>query len=149
VTDPRDRALTDIRDVVVRHGWAIRHVLADTATENAAFSYTVGLTSRGWPELIVTGLPSTVADMFIRNAVDVQVEKGPFRSGDRTDVLTEAGDVVFLSADDVSGMTATTEIVRTFTALQLVWPDSAGHLPWEGDYRNSRTSQPLLGAASS
>ena len=149
MTDPRDRALADIRDLVARHGWAIRHVLADTAAGRAAFSYTVGLTSRGWPELIITGLPSTVADAFIRNAVDVQVEKGPFRSGDRTDELAEEGDVVFLSADDVSGMTATTELVRAFTALQLVWPDSAGHFPWQDGYRNPSTSQPLLGAAPS
>lgn len=87
--------------------------------------------------------------MFIRNAVDVQVEKGPLRSGDRTDELTKAGDVVFLSADDVSGMTATTEIVRNFTALQRVWPDSAGHFRWQDDYQDPSTSQPLLGAASS
>lgn len=129
MTDPRDHAFDDITDLVARHGWAIRHVLADAAAGQAAFSYTVELTSRGWPELIITGLPSTVADVFIRNAVDVQVENGPFRSGDRTDELTEAGDVVFLSADDVSGMTATTGIAGAFTALQLVWPDSAGHFP--------------------
>ena len=120
VTDPRDRALADIEGLVARYGWAIRHVLADTAGGHAAFSYTVGLTSRGWPELIITGLPSTVADVFIRNAVDVQAEKGPFRPGDRTKELTEEGDVVFLSAEDVRGMTATTELVPAFTALQLV-----------------------------
>ena len=147
VTDSPNRALADITDLVARHGWAIRHVLADPEAGRAGFSYTVGLTSRGWPELIITGLPSAVADVFIRNAVDVQLEKGPFRAGDRTEELTEEGDVVFLPVDDVSGMTATAEIVGVFTALQLVWPDSTGHFPWQNGYRNPSTAQPLLGAA--
>ena len=145
MSDPRDHALADISDLVARHGWGIRHVLPDTASAQAAFSYTVGLTHRGWSELIITGLPTTVADVFIRNAVDAQTEQGAFRPGDRTDELTESGDVVFIAADEVSGMTATTEIVGAFSALQLVWPDSAGHFPWQAGYRNSRASQPLLG----
>ena len=72
--------------------------------------------------------------------------KEQFRSGDRPDELTEAGHVEFQSADHVSGMTATIDKVRAFTALQLVWPDSAGHFPWQDRCRNLSTSQPLLGA---
>ena len=148
MNDPSDLALTDIRELVARHGWAIRHVLPDTASAQAPFSYTVGLTSRGWSELIITGLPTALADVFIRNAVDVQVQNGAFRAGDRSDELTESGDVMFIPAEDVSGMTATTEIVGAFSALQLVWPDSAGHFPWHPRYRNSNASQPLLGTAA-
>ena len=76
MTGPRDHGLADVRDLLARHGWVIRHVLADAAAGHAAFSYTVALSSRGWPELIITGLPSTVADVFIRSAVNVQVEQG-------------------------------------------------------------------------
>jgi len=148
MNDPRDQALADIKGLVARHGWAIRHVLPDTAAAQTSFSYTVGLTFRGWPELIITGLPMAVADAFIRNAVDVQVEKGAFRAGDLTDELAESGDVMLMAADDVSGMSATTEIVGAFSALQLVWPDSAGHFPWDAGYRNSSASQPLLGSAA-
>lgn len=148
MNDPRDRALADITELVARHGWAIRHVLPDTASAHASFSYTVGLTSRGWSELIITGLPTAVADAYIRNAIDVQVENGAFNAGDRTDELTESGEVMFIHAEDVSGMTATTEIVGAFSALQLVWPDSAGHFPWHPRYRNLSASQPLLGTAA-
>ena len=147
MSDPRDQAIADIRGLVDRHGWAVRHVLSDAASAQMSFSYSVGLTSRGWPELVITGLPAAVADAFIRNTVDAQAERGPFRAGDRTDQLTDSGHVMFITADDVSGMTATAEIVGTFSALQLVWPDSADHLPWEADYRNSSASQPLLGSS--
>lgn len=149
MSDSRDQALVDITALVSRYGWAIRHVLSDTASGQASFSYTVGLTSRGWPELVITGLPAPVAETFIRNAVDAQAERGPFRPGDRTNQLTDSGDVLFLAVDDVSGMTATTGIVGTFSALQIVWPDSDGHFPWEAAYRNSSASQPLLGATAS
>ena len=30
-------------------------------------------------------------------------------------------------------------------ALQVIWPDSLGHLPWELGYRNRLDAQPLLG----
>ena len=148
MSDPREQALTDIRELVARHGWAIRHVLPDTASAHASFSYTVGLTSRGWPELIITGLPTAVADAFIRNAIDTQVENGAFKAGDRTDELSESGEVMFIPVGDVSGMTATTDIVGVFSALQLVWPDSAGQFPWHPRYRNPSASQPLLGTAA-
>lgn len=145
MSDSPAQALADLRDLVARHGWAIRHVLPDETTAQASFSYTVGLTARGWPELITTGLPAAVADTFIRNAIDVQAENGPFRPGDRTDELTESGHVVFITVSDLRGMTAATEIVGAFSALQLVWPDSAGSLPWHPAYRNAPGSQPLLG----
>jgi hypothetical protein len=145
MVDSRDQALTDIRWLVDEHGWAIRHVLPSPVSGETAFSYTVGLSYRGWPELIITGLPATVAELFIRNAVDVQNENGSFRPGDGTDELTESGDVVFIAAADVRGMTATANIVGAFSALQLVWPDSAGAFPWDTGYRNPIGSQPLLG----
>lgn len=142
-------ALADMKVLVHRHGWAVRHVLADAMSARAAFSYTAGLAARGWPELIITGLPAEVADAFIKNAVEVQAATGPFRAGDRSNELTDSGEVLFIAADDVSGMTATSEIIGAFSALQLVWPDSAGCFPWDADYRNSSASQPLLGTAGS
>ena len=145
MVDSRDQALADIRELVEEHGWAIRHVLPSPASGETAFSYTVGLSYRGWPELIITGLPATVADAFLRNAVDVQDENGSCDPGERSEELTESGDVVFIAVDDVLGMTATANIVGAFSALQLVWPDSAGALPWDAGYRNPIGSQPLLG----
>ncbi len=140
-----DDPVARMRAIVDEYGWGVQHVLPDAQQSGeASFSYTIGLTARGWAELIITGLPPGVAEQFIRNAVDEQQENGPFRAGDRSQELTESGSVVFTRAVDVRGMTATAAIVGSFTALQMVWPDSQGHLPWDADHRNPRSAQPLL-----
>lgn len=146
---PHPDLVADMRTLVDRYGWGIQHVLPNVDTDEAPFSYTVGLTARGWPELIITGLPADVAQQFIRNAVDEQQEHGPFQAGDRTEELTESGFVLFTEAEDVHGMTVTAAIVGSFTALQMVWPDSHGRFPWDDGHRNPKNAQPLLGAKPS
>lgn len=131
--------------MVDTHGWAIRHVLGYSSA--APFSYTVGLTARGWDELLITGLPADVADVFIRNAVDEQESRGAFQAGDRTDALTESGSVVFIRVEDLRGLTAAERILGDFEALQLVWPDSNDVFPWDIGYRNPPEAQPLMGSA--
>lgn len=142
---PIERAFADLTRMVETYGWAIRHVLGDAST--APFSYTVGLTARGWPELVITGLPADVADVFIRNAVDEQEASGAFRPGDRTDSLTKSGSVVLIRVDDRRGMTAAERMLGDFDAVQLVWPDSQDNLPWDIGYRNTPEAQPILGSA--
>ncbi len=142
---PYEHAFAEFERMVDSHGWAIRHVLGSATV--SPFSYTVGLTSRGWDEIVITGLTAEVADVFIRNAVDEQGSRGPFRPGDRTGALTESGSVAFVRVEDRSGLDAAIRILRTFEALQLVWPDSSDQLPWDSDYRNPPEAQPLLGAA--
>jgi len=149
MSDFREQALEDLRALAARYGWAVRHVLGNPVSGSAPFSYTVGLTWRGWPELVVVGLPKEVAEAFLANAVDAQAQHNPFQPGERTRELTETGDVTFIAAQDVSGMTTAKEIVGEFSALQLVWPDSAGSYPWDSAYRNASDAQPLLGAPPS
>ncbi|MET3568178.1 hypothetical protein ABIC47_003694 [Leifsonia sp. 563] len=140
--NPGERALAELARMVETHGWAIRHVLGSSSV--APFSYTVGLTARGWDELVITGLPADVADAFIRNAVDEQASSGAFPAGGRTTALTESGSVAILRVEDRSGLTAAARILGDFEALQLVWPDSTNRLPWELGYRNPPGAQPLL-----
>ncbi|MCW4386470.1 DUF4262 domain-containing protein [Salinibacterium sp. SYSU T00001] len=137
--------LADLRALVDEFGWAVRHVLADGAAEQPSFSYTVRLTLRGWPELVIVGLPSDVTHAFLATAVDALMTGARFFPGLRTTALTESGDVMFIAAEDVSGMTAAGYIVGEFRALQLVWPDSKGTYPWEEGHRNVENAQPLLG----
>ena len=127
------------------YGWAIRHVLGTPSA--VPFSYTVGLTARGWDEFLITGLPADVADAFIRNAVDEQELRGAFQAGDRTEVLTESGSVGFVPVEDRGGLTAAERMLGDFEALQIVWPDSNGNFPWDVGYRNPPEGQPLLGRA--
>ncbi|MCC7128421.1 MAG: DUF4262 domain-containing protein [Microbacteriaceae bacterium] len=143
--DPGERAFADLKRMVDTYGWAIRHVLGSSTA--VPFSYTVGLTSRGWAELVITGLPAEIAEAFIRNAVDLQESSGTFQAGEQSSELTESGSVVMLRVEDRSGLTAAERMLGDFEALQLVWPDSNDRLPGEVGYRNSPDAQPLLGPA--
>jgi Domain of unknown function (DUF4262) len=136
----------DLRLLIERFGWAVEHVRAPRGSSVAPSSYTVGLTAVGHPEIVITGLPAPVAQDFL-NAVAERVRAGgSYRSGQRTTEFTdENGPVVLLHVEDTAGLTSAREIYGSVAALQLVWPDSSGRLPWQPGYRNAPEVQPLLG----
>jgi hypothetical protein len=142
---PNEREFADLERMVDTHGWAIGHVLGNASA--APFSYTVGFTARGWDELLITGLPAVVADVFIRNAMDEQESSGAFQPGDRTNALTESGSVALIRVYDRRGLPAAERMRGDFEALQLVWPDSNDNFPWDIGYRNTPEAQPVLGSA--
>lgn len=131
--------------MIEEFGWAVRHVGAGDAGE-AAFSYTVGLTAMSHPEIVVTGLPFQSAHAFL-NDIGRRVSAGEhFAPGLSTEELTGPdAPVVFIRADDVSGLTAVERVYGAVDALQMVWPDSTGQLPWAEGWRNPPGAQPLLG----
>ena len=66
----------DFASLVRTQGWAIRHVLGGPG--GPPFSHTAGLTTNGWAELVVVGLPVEVAQASLWNAVDEQRLHGAF-----------------------------------------------------------------------
>lgn len=146
VPNAKDAVFRDLLRLIDEFGWAVRHVGAGTAKGEAAFTYTVGLTAMQHPEVVVTGLPSDVAKAFL-NQIGQDVRGGKqFSAGQITDSLTTpAAPVVFIPADDVRGLTAVAQVYGRVEALQMVWPDSKGRLPWVEGYRNPPEAQPLLG----
>src|SRR5438445_2793259 len=107
MSEPEDPVLAELHRLIDEHGWAVRHVGAGTEPGQAAFSYTVGLTAMGHPEVIVTGLPFDHAHTFLNNiGADVRGGK-QFRPGLATEDLTGPGlFVVFIAVEDTSGLTA-------------------------------------------
>ena len=146
VTAADDPVLSDLLRLIQQYGWAVRHVGAGPRPGEAAFSYTVGLTAMGHPEVVVTGLPFERAQTFLNNiAADVRAGSR-FEPGFTTEDLTSPGaPVVFLSVDDISGLMAVEQVYGSVIAVQMVWPDSAGRLPWAQGYSNAAEAQPLLG----
>ena len=133
--------------LIERHGWAIRHVMGDANSGTAPFSYTVGLTALDHPELVTTGLPFEVSQIFLNSAALIVKEGAILTNGLVTDELTESGTVTFVTATDVSGLTAVEQVYGVeIHALQLVWPDSSNRYPLDAGYRNANSAQPLLGA---
>ena len=145
--DP-DEPTQQMLDLIEQFGWGVRHVMngIDDPTDELPFSYTVGLTAMNHPEIVQVGLPREPAHDFL-NLVGEMVKEGHrFEAGSQTDKLTGIGyPVAFIEAVDVSGLTAVSTIYGSVDALQLVWCDSAGRLPWDDGYSQDASPQTLLG----
>jgi hypothetical protein len=143
-----EHVVTDLLATIDRHGWAVRHVGPGARREEVVFSYTIGLTAMGHPEVVVQGLPFDVAHAFLNDVgQDVRMGKS-FPAGTVTEDLTSpASPVVFIAVEDTSGLTAVEQVYGHVDAVQLVWPDSRGRLPWAEEYANAPWAQPLLGPA--
>lgn len=139
--DPED----DLRAKIDAFGWAVRNV--SDADPAKCFSYTVGLTAHGHPEAVMTGLPPEVGTAFLNIVGEIVVrEGGQFVAGAATSELSYGPAMPVIAVTDTSGLTAVDAIYGGVQAIQIVWTDSTGHLPWEPDYANPPGSQPLLGS---
>jgi hypothetical protein len=138
-----DPIYDEMLSFIDQYGWAVRHV---GAGEEAAFSYTIGLTAMGHPEIIMEGLPFDVAQVFL-NLMGAEVKAGTrFSAGSITKELTEPpAPIAFISVTDTTKLTAAKQVFGKVEALQAIWCDSTGRLPWEPGYRNPADAQPLLG----
>jgi hypothetical protein len=138
------QVLEDLRRVIDRFGWAVLH--GGGAPGDPRYSHTAGLTAFGHPEVIVVGLPFEAAETYL-NLVGEAVRAGArFSPGVVTTALTDADSpVVFLQVADTSRLAVAEQFAGSVDALQLVWPDSTGKLPWEEGHRNPPHAQPLLG----
>jgi hypothetical protein len=138
------QVLRDLNRVVEQFGWAVLH--GGGAPGDPRWSHTVGLTGLGHPEVIVMGLPFEAGETY-PNLVGEAVRAGArFTPGTTTTALTDADSpVVFLAVSDTGRLAVAEQFYGSVEALQLVWPDSAGTLPWEDGHRNPPQAQPLLG----
>ncbi len=136
--------LDDLRDKINAYGWAVRNVLDSDPAK--CLSYTVGLTAHEHPEVVMTGLPPEVGTAFLNIVGEIVVrEGGRFAAGDVTTELAEGPAMPVLEVADKSDLTAVHAIYGDVPALQIVWTDSAGRLPWNAGYANPPGSQRLLG----
>lgn len=145
------RTLEEVRqhylELIEVHGWAVCGVEGGT---EPPFAYTVGLTRfHGHPELLVSGLELTDATGLL-NEVGETVREG---------VRLQAGGVmtwddhdhrlVLLRVRDPDRLVYAQEIYRTAAgpvpALQVVWSDHDGRLPWDAGWSGGRRRQVLYG----
>jgi len=139
--DPFD----ELRAMIEAHGWAVRNV--SDADPAKCLSYTVGLTAHGHPEVVMTGLPPKVGSAFLNIVGDIVVrEGGEFRAEEVTTELADGPAMPVIEVSDKSDLTAVDAIYGDVQAVQIVWTDSAGRLPWEPGYANPPGSQRLLGS---
>ena len=134
--------LDAIRETVEKHGWAVQFVESD----RTPYAYTVGLHERGLPELLVTGLAPQPAVRALNSVAEYLVDGGKPVPGERILI----GGELLLEVVQVQHPEAHMNVAVAFygadlRALQLVWPDDRGHLPWCAAFSNGNVRQPVLG----
>lgn len=144
-----------IRKNLEKAPWTIIHVTPDGDLDPLpGFTYTLGLTTMGLPELVVTGnIPSDVIKGILDTVVDMAVDKGKFTEGivDVGSVLASGEALRFYLRPVRSRL----NVVRAYAIQadarygneaeywQLLWADTQNILPTERGY-SLTFLQPLL-----
>jgi hypothetical protein len=147
-----DEVLAKIRAEVEAHGWQV--VLFPAEGEAPAYGHTVGLSARfGHPELVIVGLDDGADGGLMHDvleaAAEMVAEGHRLAPGATTAELLE-GHVIAVREVGPRFAAALLEVARDVLggevpALQLVWPDRRGLLPWSPACDPGvRARQPLL-----
>lgn len=134
--------LDEVYGIMLMHGWAVQHV----ECERRPFAYTVGLTRRGLPELVVTGLSPRRGQRLLNIAARRALVGDLLTPGMQTTL--PAGplvETVQVTHPDAHLYCAIAIFGDKVTALQLVWADRRGRWPWAADFDEGRGTQPVLG----
>lgn len=134
-------------DVVHQHGWAVQCVFGEE--ETPSFAYTVGLSARGLPDVILFGLEVGTARSLL-NELASQLISGEIAPAAGQEVHRVATVPLKLASIDLQVFTRfalgaerfARENEHQLAALHLVYPDQAGRLPGQlGCDRNIRDMQ--------
>lgn len=116
--------LDDVRALIGRHGWAVQAVEGEGITPHA---YTVGLTGRGAPELLVIGLPGRVAAAVLNRVAPAWLA-GEIPLGGRLDLVIgdsiRSADVL-LHAGGLAVVAAAVYGPDRVAVAELVWTREA------------------------
>lgn len=133
-----------LRGTIAEHGWAVQCVSDEDPSLQLA--YTVGLTAHGHPEIVMTGLPCDVSGAFLNHAGRIIVQEGGhFVAGDHTNALADGPPLPVIAVEDTTSLVGVELVYGTISAVQIIWTDSQGNLPWEPGWVNPPEAQRLLG----
>lgn len=138
----REDYLAEVRAKMLRHGWAVQYVESD----RVPFAYTVGLTRRTLPELLVTGVSPQRAARLLNVGAETAVRGDRLAPG--MQITLRAGplvEVVEVEHPDAHMYAAVAIFGGELRALQLVWADRRGRWPWAAGFDDGRVRQPVLG----
>lgn len=148
VSEIRAAVLDDTRAKIAAHGWTVIGVFPTPEDPGPSFAYTVGLSGKGLPELAIYGLHAQIAHSLLNEVARRMVESGTaLQNGDRIEgVLFDDVALATVAMTDTTDLTLVRECYGAVAAaVQVVWPDRAGVLPWEEGSRLTDTDQPVRG----
>ncbi|MEV6932101.1 DUF4262 domain-containing protein [Dactylosporangium sp. NPDC051485] len=138
-------------EIIERVGWAVMliHPTADDPDTVMPYAYTVGLTARALPEVVVTGLPLDLAHHLLNAMAERVLNDGPVAHGTRMHQLLAGYDAVIIDGRPTDEVTPGAAIARygadRVRLQQIVWPDQHGTFPWQQGCTLDPHSQPLTG----
>lgn len=137
-TDEQMQAyLRKCRRLIEDHGHMVQAVFPTTATLSLA--YTVGLSLKQQPELVVIGLSPQIATAFLNQVAD-RIQRDP--SLFHKDILGVAKSPLRLRGVPVAAVVKHCVLFRPLLPtppariLQVTWPDLQGHFPGDAEYRH-------------
>jgi hypothetical protein len=149
--DPTSHAIGVTKVNVRRFGYSL---VPTPAVDNIApYTYTVGMTALGRPELIVVGLGGNMAAGLLECLIPRHREQAwgsreqflipdRFRNGDAHEIYASFAEVE--NAPDYPLTLAHRLYPRSVRATQVVWPDVAGLRPPAPSFDGGNRAQPLL-----
>jgi Domain of unknown function (DUF4262) len=134
-----------LREMLAEQCWIVIYVRREKY--RPPYSYTVGLTGHGKPEIVVTGLPEQRAGDLLNDVAAHFVHADPPPPGERVPLTSGPLIEIVRVAEPSAHLNVAVELYGPqVTALQLVYADDRGHWPWDRGFRGGRGGQPVLGA---
>lgn len=145
-----DEYLQGVAALVEQHGWAVQAVFGDQPGE--AFSYTVGLTDKGLPELWLGSIGPDAATEILNACARWLLAAGADGLVNGAEFDAEFS-VPFRLRGPCSLQAAEVKVAQALHPLsevavwQVLWPDEAGLFPADEGYDTVKYPQRLLGRA--
>jgi hypothetical protein len=138
------------KQLIDQFGWAVTNVFPTEDDPVSPFSYTVGLTAHGYPELIIAGLdPATSQALLNDLAARVYDRAERFTTGQRITDLLAGYEAVIVEGPATDALYPGAALARygqdAVSLQQIVWPDPQGRYPWDTGYAYGPHVQPVLG----
>lgn len=144
-----DDYLVRIQALIEQHGWAVQGVFGTEDDPAIPFGYTVGLTLKDLPEVIIFGLSPALTQSTLNTVATRMIERGAHQAGELIDYVFQ-GPYEPMAVDvdarylEQEYLTVVGRLYgdRNPSALQLVIPDKEQRFPWDDGYA---MDSPLLG----
>lgn len=131
-----------LRDRIGKRGWTVLEVLPDNS--GPVFYYTVGLTARGLPELLIFGLDPSTGKKALENIAEKLLHGLEPRDGTLVDDVLRNVPVTLREMRQVKADThmryANEFFPGAVRGMQVIWPDTAGCFPWQRDFDKSMSA---------
>lgn len=135
-----------LRDRISRKQWTVLQVLPDKT--GPVFYYTVGLTARGLPELVLFGLDCATGKKALENIAGMLVNGVRPEDGILLHDVLQNVPVALRDIPSIKAQTHMRYASEFFPdgvrGMQVIWPDTAGVFPWQRDFDRSMAAYQRL-----